>query len=230
MQFEIKEHINRTILIIVLLIATVLFGFLATVSAVLVLPVAIAFSAMFILTTNNNKIAIACFAGIAVALSVLFCCFGEINVIPLLISLSGILISVMFVKKVSKTELIVYLCALILTALTLTFGIELAGTIGSHNISDITEHLALSFDKAAEETLAMIHNSAFESETQLLMAEEIVIRSFDKLFNLLPAIIVITACLIVGIAVKIFTHLLYRICNDEKRVVFWRFAPSPIVA
>lgn len=233
MNYTFNERINRKKLMLAFTLLTVAAGVLSVLFGEIMFPVIAASYAMLLMAdTSKNKI-LSLIVGITVTLASVVLMFFDVYTFSLpFASIAAILIVWLLKRGVSKGEIVVYVTLTVLALTALTLYVSLAKEAGSFALSAVLEYATAQYYELRTEFASVMLESLSTAAPELseYVNEQIINEAFDTVFSFTPAITVISAFFITGLAFKLFSYFAFRFASEPERVVFWRFGTSSIVA
>ena len=233
MNFSFNESISRKKIVLIMALAVVFSLALCVIFGEIGLPLFSAFYAVLILADRSSKKVVslaACAITLAVTVSLYIFNLGTLA-LPFA-CVGGVLISVLFAKGTPKGELAFYLTTIFVVMLVGSLYLSFATAAGNYSLSAVAEYINGWYAELRLEFVNSIMDAVKETSSELFVAiDEITVsETFDSLFNLAPAAIVIFAFALAGVSLKIFSTLAYKLAKEPQHVVFWRFSTSNVIA
>lgn len=231
MKFEFKDKSNSKRSVIITASLAVLFGTLNSLFGEIFLAPAAAFlSVLFLFESTSKRIFSYVVPTVIVILNVfLDGIFSVLGVAPLALA---IIIYLMYKKGRSKAECVVALTVATVLLILLSLYFAAVNMTGSFDFEAVKNfYLSIYEDFKADfiRQMSELSNVNPALEGSIFTEDELVLL-FDSIAAQLISVLVNVAFVITGIALKIFTHNVYRFESEPHIVVGWRFRITNVFA
>ena len=208
-----------------------LYGILDIYSGLIALPVAAAFLASVFTLENKKRISSFVVPSILMLAEICVLYSGGFSVTAVFSITAAIIISVWYAKGYRKSEAALIITVLITVFIALLFVISVYNSSGSYAYEDLInrlEEIFENFKSMARESLTSVQQG--NGRKNELLNDEYITELFTLVYRSIPALIAIFAFGICGFCFKIFSAILLRYSDNERKIMSWRFITTPVFA
>ena len=233
MDIKLKSSLTNKKTLLILSLLSILLGFISLATGDIFVPLIVALLAIIFLVDDNRRI----FAIVTSA------ALGIVNIAAVILGIGftlfafesvalAVFLAVFFAKKNDKAE-----TALIMTAVCAVFTLVNLAMLPMIELNTLDLGRVVDYYLEMIDTLRLTFvDTAIEVYGQILagggieISESVVTELYNYQLTMVISYVVIICFAVIGIAMKLFTRLYTRLCEDASPVIYWRFMTTSVFA
>lgn len=205
-------------------------GIMYRIEGLLMLPLTSAFIGALI-SVEKRKIASVTVSALLIVGELIFGFMNYFTFTSLSSVIAAVIISVFYLKKMNKSESAVLSTLLISVMIFVTAVVYIISTTEASTVVEAYEYFVSVYNGFKENVIASVLSMSAESGVENpTLTYEYLNEMFGAYLNCIPAIVIIIAFALVGLAHKIFCKLIHAYSKDSDQIARWQFFPSSAFA